>query len=184
MKLKLNEFNEARLENERLKGLLSFKQKSSLKAIPAKVIGRSPDNWASVIIINKGSYQGLRPGMAVIGYSGLLGQVTEVSKSTGKVTLINDPQLCVSGLIQRNRQDGLVCGTLGNNLLMRYLSQESDIKKDDLIITSGLTESYPKGLVIGTVIDINTEFSGLSRYAVIKPAVDLSSIEEVLVVIE
>jgi rod shape-determining protein MreC len=184
LRLKLNDLAEIRLENERLKSLLSFKEKSSYRVIPAKVIGRSPDDWASVIIINKGSHQGLRAGMAVIGYSGLLGQITEVNRSTGKITLINDSQLCVSGMVQRSRQDGLVCGTLGDNLLMRYLSEESDIKKGDLIVTSGLTRSYPKGLSIGTVIDINTEFSGLSRYALIKPEVELSGIEEVLVVVE
>jgi rod shape-determining protein MreC len=67
---------------------------------------------------------------------------------------------------------------------MRYLPEEPDIKIGDVIITSGLNYTHPKGLLIGTVIEIGKEFSGLSRYAIIKPAVELSSIEEVLVIIQ
>jgi len=68
-------------------------------------------------------------------------------------------------------------------LIMKYLPKDSDIKASDIIITSGLTDNYPKGLLIGRVISIGEEFSGLSRYAIVKPAVDLSNIEEVLIII-
>jgi rod shape-determining protein MreC len=65
---------------------------------------------------------------------------------------------------------------------MKYLPKEADIKVNDTILTSGLTDTYPKGLLIGSVIDIQDEFSGLSRYAIIKPAVNVSNLEEVLVI--
>jgi rod shape-determining protein MreC len=66
---------------------------------------------------------------------------------------------------------------------MKYLPKDSDIKKSDIILTSGLTNIYPKGLAVGTVVDIGQEFSSITNYAIIRPAVDFSALEEVLVII-
>jgi len=76
-----------------------------------------------------------------------------------------------------------VSGTLGRSLIMKYLPKDADIRVNDVVITSGLTDAYPQGLLIGSVINIREEFSGLSRYCYINPAVNLSSIEEVLIII-
>jgi len=183
LKLKLNSVNEIYLENNRLKNLLAFKQKAPFKVVSARVIGRSSDNWSSTAIIDKGSYQGIRRGFVVVTYLGLVGKVIETTDSTSKIMLINDPGLGVSAMVQRSRQEGLVSGTLGGSLIMKYLPKDADIQTSDVVITSGLTEAYPKGLLIGRVVTIGEEFSGLSRYCQIKPAVNLSSIEEVLVII-
>lgn len=180
---KLNSLNEIYLENLRLKNSLSFKQKSAFKIIPAKVIARPADNWSAGLIIDKGLAYGIRKGMAAVSYLGLVGRVVETTDSTAKIMLLSDPNLGISSLVQRSRQEGLVCGTLGNTLLMKYLPEDADIKLQDVIVTSGLNDTYPKGLLIGTVIDIGKEFSGLSRYCLIKPAVNLSNLEEVLIVI-
>ncbi len=182
LKHKINALNEVNLENKRLKNLLSFKEKTPYKVIAARVIARSPDNWSSLIIIDKGGYNGIKRGMVVINYLGLVGRVVETTVSTSKIMLINDPDFAVSGIVQRSRQEGLVAGTLGSTLVMRYLPQGADIKVSDTIITSGLTAMYPKGLLIGKVVAVGEEFSGLSLYAVIKPVVNLSDIEEVLII--
>lgn len=184
LKQKLNSARELSLENSRLKELLSLKEKSAHQLIAATVIARSPESWSSVVIINKGRQSGIRNGFVVINYSGLVGRVVETGVYTSKVMLINDPALSVSGLLQRSRQEGLVSGTLGSTLVMKYLPVDADIQVSDIIVTSGLTPAYPKGLMIGTVTKIDEEFSGLSRYAIIKPAVKLSDIEEVLVIIK
>ena len=184
LKRKINEAQEEHRENRRFKKLLSLKEEAPYRVIAAGVIGRSLDNWASVIIINKGKLQGIKKGFAVMSYLGLIGKVEEVTDLTSKIILINDPNMGVSAIIARSRQEGLASGTLGNRLLMRYLPLGCDIQVLDTVITSGLTKNYPKGLLIGRVVSIGDEFSGLSRYAVIKPAVDLSSIEEVLVIIK
>jgi len=183
LKQKLNAENEIYLENRRLKELLHLKQESSFKVIAARVIGRSADNWSSVIIIDKGSYNGIKRGSVAITYLGLVGRVIETTASTSRLMLINDTNFAVSSIVQRSRQEGLVSGALGNSLIMKYLPQDCDIKVLDVVITSGLTDAYPKGLLIGTVIDIGEEFSGLRRYAIIKPAVNLSNIEEVLIIV-
>ncbi len=184
LKYKLNTLDEISLENTRLAELLSLKQKSPYKVIAARIIGRSVDSWSSLIIIDKGRYHGINKGMIAINYLGLVGRVIETAKSTSKIMLLNDPNFAVSSIVKRSRQEGLVCGTLGSSLMMKYLSYEADIASGDTIITSGLTDLYPKGLFIGTVIDVGEEFSGLSRYAIIKPAVNLSSIEEVLIIVQ
>lgn len=183
LQVRLSTAQELSRENQRLKGLLNLKEKSSYRVVAASVIGRPTDNWNSAIFINKGTHHGIRRGLVVLGFGGLAGRVIEVSQFASRAVLINDSSLNISALDQRSRQQGLVSGTLGSGLIMRYLPKDADVKSGDEIITSGLTENYPKGLRIGTVIETGEEFSGLARYAVIKPAVDLCAIEEVLVII-
>ena len=183
LKNKFNTLNEIYLENTRLKKLLAFKQQSAFKVIPARVIGRATDNFASVVIIDKGNFNGVRRGMSVVTHLGLLGRVIESSQDISKVMIISDPSLGVSGVVQRTRQEGLVSGTLGTYLIMKYLPQDADIRIQDRVITSGINQAYPKGILIGTVVDIGNEFSSLGRYAVIRPAANLSYVEEVLVVV-
>lgn len=183
LRQKLNAASETYLENQRLNNLLSFKQQSPYKVVAARVIGRSADNWSSVVFIDKGSYSGIKRGFVAINYLGLVGRVIDTTNVTSRIMLINDPNCGVSAIAQRSRQDGLVSGTLGRSLIMKYLPKDSDIKVSDIIITSGLTSVYPKGLLIGTVVNIGEEFSELSRYAIIKPAVGFSSLEEVLIIV-
>lgn len=184
LKQKINVLTEASIENRRLTRLLSLKEKSQFRVIPAQVIGRSADSWSSSIVINKGTNSAIKRGMAVITYLGLAGRVTEAAKSSAKITLVSDPSLSISAIVQRSRQEGVVCGTLGANLIMRYLPEDSDIRIGDAVVTSGLSKAFPKGILIGRVTDIGREYSGLSRYALIRPALNLSGIEEVLVIIQ
>lgn len=183
LKKKLVDFKEVALENRRLLSLLSLKQQSSYKVISARVIGSTADSLSSGVIIDKGRANGIKCGYVAINYLGLVGRVVEVSDSTSKIMLILDPSLGVSAMVQRSRQEGLVSGSLSGSLVMRYLPKDSDITISDTVITSGLTALYPKGVIIGKVISLGEEFSGLSRYAVIRPAVNLSLIEEVLIII-
>lgn len=181
---KLDAQSEIYQENIRLKNLLSFKQKSPYRLVAARVIGRPADSWSSCLVIDKGRYNGIRRNMAAITYSGLAGRVIEVQEFTSKILLITDPNFSVSSIAQRSRQEGLVSGTLGVNLIMKYLPEYADIKIGDSIITSGFNETYPKGLSIGTVAEVAREYSGLGSYAVIRPAVNLSSIEDILIIVQ
>jgi len=183
LRWRLFDFRELSQENARLTNLLNFKQKSSLRLVAAKVIGRSIDSWSSSVIIDKGRYNGIKTGMAVVSPQGLVGSIVESSENTAKVLLINDPNQGVSGIVQRTRQEGLVSGTLGTSLIMRYLLDDAAIMAGDIIVTSELSQIYPKGLLVGRVVKIGREFSGLNRYALVKPVVDLANIEEVLIII-
>jgi len=183
LRRRLFDLREIEQENARLKSLMGFKQKSPLRLVASRVIARSPHSWSSNVIIDKGRYSGIRRGMAVINTRGLVGRVIEATENNSKVLLVNDPSQGISSIVQRSRQEGLVNGSLGSNLIMRYLPDDADVAVGDIIITSELSQVYPKGLLVGKVINIGKEFSGLSRYAVIKPAAELSSLEEVLVII-
>ncbi|MBM3245544.1 MAG: rod shape-determining protein MreC [Candidatus Omnitrophica bacterium] len=180
---KLERYEEAVFENQRLRNLLSLKKEAPYKVIASRVIARSPDNWASVVIIDKGRFHGIRNGFAVLSYHGLAGRVIEAGERLSKVMLINDPNLSVSCIVSRSRQEGLVCGTLSNRLIMKYLPPDADVIVSDTVLTSGLTQNYPKNLLLGTVTEVGEEFSGLSRYAIIKPSTNFSNLEEVLVII-
>ncbi len=183
LRWRLFDLREIAQENDRLKNLFNFKRKSPLRLVAARVIGRSVDSWSSSAIINKGRYNGIKSKMVVISSQGLVGSIVETTDNTSKVLLINDPNQGISSIVQRSRQEGLVSGTLGTNLIMRYLPDEAQIMAGDIIITSELSQMYPKGLLLGRVVHIGREFSGLNRYALVKPAVDLANIEEVLVII-
>jgi len=183
LRQKLIEYDDVVLENARLNALFDFKQKTSYKVIAARVVGSSVDDWSSVAIVDKGTSHGIRNGFVAVGYKGLIGRVIEASSRSSKVMLINDPNLSVSAVVQRSRQEGLVSGSLSGSLVMRYLPLESDITVSDTIITSGLSQVYPKGIPIGKVVSVGYEFSGLSRYALLKPFVELSRLEEILIII-
>ncbi len=182
LRSRLFDLRELYQENTRLKNLLSFKQKTPQRFISARVIGRAVDSWSSSVIIDKGRYSGLKRGMVVINHRGLIGRIAENNDTVSKVLLISDPSQGISSIVQRSRQEGLISGTLGSNLIMRYLPEDAQITAGDIIVTSELSQFYPKGLLIGRVINIGREFSGLNRYAIVRPAVDLASIEEVLVI--
>ena len=183
LRWRLFDLREVAQENIRLKNLFNFKQKSPLRLVAARVIGRAIDSWSSSVIIDKGRYSGIKSKMAVISPQGLVGSIVEITDNTSRVLLINDSNQGISSIVQRSRQEGLVSGTLGTNLIMRYLPDEAQIIVGDIIITSELSQIYPKGMLVGRVVNIGREFSGLNRYALVKPAVDLANIEEVLVII-
>lgn len=184
LKQRLVAMQDIALENSRLKKALHLKETAPYKVISANVVGRSADNWSSVIFIDKGSLQGIKNGSVALSYLGLIGRVLEAAKYTSKVLLANDPDFAVSGIIQRSRQEGLISGTLGNFLLMKYLPIDADVRLKDLVLSSGLTHNFPKGLLIGSVAEVGEENSGLSRYCLIKPALNFSSLEEVLIIVE
>lgn len=184
LKQKFIQLEEASLENNRLKKALAFKQESPQRLLAARVIARDPSYWDSVVIIDKGRKDGIGLKMIVICPAGLVGRVIETGNLTSRVMLLNDPEFNISAVIQRSREEGLVSGKFGNRLIMHYLPTEADLAPGDIVITSGFSAFSPKGILIGKIAEIGKEFSGLSLYCLIKPAVDFNRLEEVLVVSE
>jgi len=174
---------ELSIENERLRGLLSFKKKTPYKVIGVRVVGRDASNWYNTIVIDKGSNQNLVVGMALVAPSGLVGKVTEVGSSISRGMLILNPNSRVGAIVQRSRDEGVVEGSLKGLLRMKYISKDADLKAGDLVISSGLGGVFPKGVAIGKIKDIGTEADGLHLYAWVEPAVDFSKLEEVLCIV-
>lgn len=171
--------NELSQENERLRSILAFKNNSTYQAEAAEVIGQDPNSFSRIIIIDKGLKHGLRPDMAVITFSGIVGRLIEVGSQVSKVMLITDPNSRIGARIARTREEGLLIGTLGANCRLRYLSLDSDTKIGDEVVTSG-GDIYPKGILVGKVISTGQEADGLSLYAIVRPEVKFSQLEEVL----
>ena len=167
-------------ENERLMAMLRFKQKSSLKLIPASVIAKDSSNFSETIVIDQGNAEGIKKNTIVISQAGLVGRVSESASGLSRVILIIDLNSRVSAITLRSRQIGVVYGTSSGMCIMRYIPLDADIKEGDEVLTSGFSDIYPKGLMIGTILKVVKEPRGLSLSAIIKPAVDFTRLEEVL----
>lgn len=176
------ELEEVLLENERLRELLGFKQNVGKSSIPALVIGRDPNNWSSVVFIDKGENDGAVKDIVVISGQGLVGRVRESGKTMAKVMLINDIDSKIGAIVQKSREQGLLVGTPKGNCKLIYLSFDSNVNKGDKILTSGMGGIYPKGILIGQVVKVAKEKGRLYKYAIVEPSSELSKLEEVLCV--
>ena len=174
---------ELSLENVRLTGLLELKRTSLLRVrrvVAARVIGRSPLSWNRVLLIDKGSRQGLKPHMPVMASASLIGQVIETGPSAAKVLLITDPNFRAGVLVQRNRQEGVLFGTLAGQCRVKYIPIDAAIQRGDTIETAGFGGYFPKGLPVGAVEHSRKEPAEIYQVIQVKPFADLNEIEEVM----
>ncbi len=169
-------------ENNRLKKLLNFKNDLVFSSVAANVIGRDPTNWNSAIILDRGESQGIRVGMPVVNESGVVGKIAEVSGKNSKVIMVNDPSFSVAALVQRSREGCLISGSLKGMCRLRYLPENADVEVGDPVITSQMSSAFPEGLLIGKVIGLEENPGSSSVEWLLEPAVDLSQLEQVLVI--
>ena len=188
--LRQNNLNtsEVLAENLRLRTMLDYKKVANqFDFVAAAVVGRDLGTWNGTIIINRGTADGISKDMAVVTPQGLVGSVVNVYTNVAKVQLILDSRSAVGTLVQRpeSRVAAIVEGSTSSPLMPRMvnIARDADIIKSDKLITSGFGGIYPKGLLIGEVVDIVNEEGGLLKYASIKPAVDFDRLEEVLVIV-
>ncbi|MGH7251261.1 MAG: rod shape-determining protein MreC [Nitrospiraceae bacterium] len=177
-----SELREVATAGQRLAALLEFKEGTGSETIAAQVIGRDATSWYRALVLNKGERDGIRPEMGVMTQAGVVGRVVKANMSTAVVLLITDPNNAVTGLIQRTRDEGIVEGTVRGLARMKYIPLLSAVRVGDTVVTSGLTGGFPKGLVIGSVRNIERVEGDLFRSADITPEVDVSKLEEVLVI--
>jgi len=176
------QLQEAALANLRLQRLLDLKETASFRSVAAAVIGRDPSNWYRTLMINKGSRDGVEVEMGVVTPVGVVGRVIKTSATASQVLLVTDRNSAVAGMIQRTRDEGLVEGTENGMARIKYLSLLADLQEGDLVLTSGLTGTFPKGLQIGTLGRATKRESDLFQQAALVPSVDFSKLEEVLVI--
>ena len=176
------ELQEAELENKRLRGLVGFIESRGRKFIPARLIAKDPMVSRQVVIIDKGKKDGVRKGMAVISGKGFVGRVRECGWSISRVLLITDSDSVLSGIVQRTRDEGAVAGNGQAGLIVKYLDISCDVMQGDKVITSGVGHVSEKGILIGDVVSVTQDNSGLYKNAVVRPAVDIMKLEEVLVI--
>jgi rod shape-determining protein MreC len=174
-------------ENERLAKLLKFTNlHPKYETMPAKIISRDLGDFKDVILIDKGSDDGLRVNMPVVNASGLIGIIDAVYPHMSKVLLISSSRSSIGGMNLRgdSRAAGIVNGVAGPDLSleMRNLARNADVLPGDTIVTSGYTGYHPEGLVIGTVEEVQMDPGGLTKKATIVPSVDYTHLEEALII--
>jgi len=165
-----------------LERLLDLRDRSKLNTLAAEIIaaGATPD--FRTLTIDKGTREGVTADMAVIAPAGVVGRVVMPSTRAAKVQLLVDRNAAAGALIERSRAQGVVMGGGDDRLRMDYVSEVADVIVGDLVVTSGIDGIYPKGYVIGQVESV--EKSGTAYKTItVKPAVDFTSLEEVLVVL-
>lgn len=178
--------------NDQLRKMLNFRRSTAnqFNLVSADVVGRDPSEWNSQITIDAGLSDGVRAGMAVISPDGsLIGKVVLAGQFSSKVVLVTDTQLGdgVSARVENGQTDqpfGIVTGssTDSGQLEMSFLSPLAQVKPGNLVITSGLSNLFPKGLVIGRVARVHSGLQGVTQTALITPTADLGYIQSVLVV--
>lgn len=183
LRTRVAELEEARLENARFRELLEIKQALEIEALGARVIGRPTNSWEGVITIDRGTEDGVKTGMPVVGPDGLLGQTDQVGPTSARVRLITDQSSGVAALVQRSRAEGIVRGSIQGQLTLEFVSRETTLRVGDVVITSGLGGVYPKGIIVGEISEMSSRSNDLYRSATVAPAGDVTRLEEVLVLV-
>lgn len=168
---------------EQIEKMIRFKEYYNYEMISAQVIGREPSNWFHSVIIDLGSRDGVEVDMGVATHRGLVGKIIEVEQHTSEVILVLDQGCSVGALVQRTREVGVIKGGVESvYAFLDYIAHDADVQMDDIIVTSGMGSSIPKGIIIGRVVAIRKEKHELFQKILIKPEVDFSTLEEVFVV--
>lgn len=164
-----------------LEQLLELRSQAKLATVAARVIAGSASPDFRTLTIDKGTNDGLGPDMAVIAPRGVVGRVITPGARAAKVQLLIDRNAAAGAVVERSRSQGIVEGT-GGELRLNYVSGTADVKVGDVVVTSGIEGIYPKGFVIGQIESVGSD-SGAFGAISIRPAVDFSSLEGVLVVL-
>ena len=165
---------------ENFRQLLELRERSGVDTVASEVIAGPATIEFRDMTIDKGTGDGIAPDMAVISPAGVVGRVILASPRAARVQMLIDLNAAAGAMIERTRAQGLVVGQ-GATLRMEYVPGTSDVKQGDLVVTSGIDKIYPKGFVIGTVEAIERG-TGTYHEITVRPAVDFSRLEEVLVV--
>ena len=181
------EASEFAAENQRLRALLGYKEAAKqFDLLAARVIGRESATWSSMIVINRGTADGLSEDMAVVTELGLVGHLSEVGLNSSKVQLILDPRSSVGTLVQRpeSRVAGIVEGDMNNPTMPRMVNipKDADVQVGDVIVT-GFGGVYPKGIVVGHVKEVRNDEGGLLKYGVLETTVNFQKLEDVAVIV-
>ncbi len=178
-------------ENAELRAQLEYKQANpdyllsgaTILENRARVLGQDPSALANFIVIDQGRADNVAVGMPIITPAGLVGRVTEVGTHWARVQLINDSSSSVNAVVQSSRATGIIQGQgRGSDLLiMRFLPLGEAVQEGDVILTSGISGTFPKRIVIGQVVQVNQRDTDLFTEALVRPSVDLQRLEYVLV---
>jgi len=170
-------------ENEELRGLLGISRRFDLQTVAVRVTGVGPSNFENTVFVDRGSTDGVRRDMPVIGGAGLVGRVVSTSPHTARVLLMIDPSSAVAAKLAENGQTGIVSGEGGEQVRFDLFGADAAVTLGDEVVTSGYRGGvYPPGIPIGTVARLEPKGSSLTRRAWVQPYVDFTSLDFLLIV--
>lgn len=174
-------------ENTRLRNTMKLLEShDTYEEVDAYIIGWSSTDWSNTLTINRGTSSGIAENMVAITDNGeVVGLVSQVGPNFAVVKTVLDSTLEISATIATSGYNGMVSGGYieGNDkyLQMDYLPSSAIIRNKDQVVTSGST-LYPRGLILGSVVDAGFKETGVAKYAVLKPAAEISSLEQIFIV--
>jgi rod shape-determining protein MreC len=184
--LQVTEAEKALQENEKLRRLLGYQQRSRLKLKLARVVLGEPSNWWRMVQIDAGSRDGITNNLPVLTPEGyLVGRISQVSFTRSQVLLLGDPNCKVAARVENPGGDTGVIGSsdpVDSRLVeMRFPSKSANFKSGQTVKTWGKGGIFPEGIPIGTIVDTHSDESGLSTLARVRLSANLSNLEEVWV---
>jgi rod shape-determining protein MreC len=182
VQFQMQQLSEQAAESQRLRELFEFKNQFPLQAVAAEVIASSPGEGSNSIFIGKGVDAGLTSDLAVITPEGIIGKTIAVFSHSAQVLLLTDPSSGVGVMLEKTRIQGVLKGDGQSLCLVRYIMNEESVSPGENILTSGLDQIFPKGLRVGTVVAASA--GNIYKNVEVRPAVDLSRLETVLVVLK
>lgn len=187
LKNKSVDYDELVAENTRLRGLLDFKNThQQYNLVAGSVISRDYGTWSNTMIIDIGTGEGVAKDMAVVAPAGVVGFISDVYPHSARVQLLTDPRTSIGAIVQRpeSRVSSVVRGngSVPTEPQFVNIAKDADILEGDTLVTSGFGSIYPKGLFVGTIVSIHQNDNDFVKYAVIRPGVDFSKLEEVFVI--
>jgi rod shape-determining protein MreC len=181
--------DEIRRENESLTALLQLRAGFDYKTTAAGVIARESSEFRRLVVLDKGTAAGISVGdVAVAAGGALAGRVVEVGPDSAKVVLLTDSESTVIGQLSTNAATGEVVGQLGGVLIMRQIDSGETVAAGDEVVTAGIElaggvrSAYPKGLLIGQVVDVGRDANAVVQTAFLQPAAHLDKLEFLLVI--
>jgi rod shape-determining protein MreC len=185
MKLAMASLEEIKSENKRLDSLLQFQSHRTSIMIPAQVVASDlfSSDYAS-IKINKGARDNIKKGMGVLTPEGVVGYVLSVQNSYATVLLLTDRNAVIDSVVQRTRARGISEGMGRDAVKLKYVQRTDEIAPGDVAVTGGQDGAFPKGVPLGIVTSVVRTKFGVSQKVEMKPAIDVSRVEEVLVILD
>ncbi|MBQ2614026.1 MAG: rod shape-determining protein MreC [Clostridia bacterium] len=176
-------------ENAQLREMLDLtKTEHELELLAASVIAKNPSNWYGTFTIGKGSDDGIQEGQAVLTEKKeLVGKISRVGSDWAEVVTLLDPECGVGAMVLRTKDVGVAEGDsslrLSGKCKLGYLSRDAELERDDYVETSGMGGVYPKGLLIGRVLEIKEDNTNMSKYAIVEPMVNFGKLQQVFVLL-
>lgn len=173
-------------ENDRLRRAIGYEERSVFQLIPARIIARDSGSWWSTVKIDRGFEDGIDSDMPVLTEAGLVGKTTTVARNVSTVLLISDENCKVAATVEGTREQGITHGERASSISMpeislNFLSKAADLKPGQKVYTSGVGGVYPSGVAIGAIKEFKVR--ELDGYATLIPAVDLTTLEDVFIVV-